>query len=94
MKIFNFLQLYNEFCCYFKSTCSNFDKVIKLFTFSCLHPAMILSYILPFSTPPYFNNKAKYFFTTFHHSPPITILMKCLHLNNCHPPLNDLASIF
>ncbi len=38
MKKFNVLQFYNDFCCYFKSICSNFDNVIKLFTLSCLHP--------------------------------------------------------
>jgi len=38
MKAFNAPQFYNGFCCYFKSNCSNFDKVIKLFTSSCLHP--------------------------------------------------------
>ncbi len=38
MKTFNVPQFYNGFCCYFKSTCSSFDKVIKLFTLSCLHP--------------------------------------------------------
>ncbi len=38
MKIFNVPQFYNGFCCYCKSTCSNFDKVIKLFILFCLHP--------------------------------------------------------
>jgi hypothetical protein len=38
MKTFNVLQFYNGFFCYFKSTCSSFDKVIKLFTLFCLHP--------------------------------------------------------
>jgi hypothetical protein len=38
MKTFNVPQLYNGFCCYFRSICSSFDKVIKLFTLSCLHP--------------------------------------------------------
>ncbi len=38
MKSFNVPQFYNGFCCYLKSTCSSFDKVIKLFTLSCLHP--------------------------------------------------------
>jgi len=41
MKTFNVLEFYNGFCCYFKSTCSNFDKVIKLFTLSCLHPCNV-----------------------------------------------------
>jgi hypothetical protein len=40
MKKFNVSQFYNEFCCYFKSTCFDFDKVIKLFTLFCLHPSM------------------------------------------------------
>jgi len=38
MKKFNVFQFYNGFYCYFKSTYSNFDKVIKLFTLSYLHP--------------------------------------------------------
>jgi hypothetical protein len=38
MKTFNVPQFYNGFYCYFKCTCSNFDKVIKLFTLFCLHP--------------------------------------------------------
>jgi len=38
MEPFNVLQFYNGFRCYFKFICSNFDKVIKLFTLSCLHP--------------------------------------------------------
>jgi hypothetical protein len=42
MKTFNVSQFYNEFCCYFKSICFNFDKVIKLFTLSCLHPILII----------------------------------------------------
>ncbi len=33
MNIFNVPQFYNGVCCYFKSTCFSFDKVIKLFTF-------------------------------------------------------------
>jgi hypothetical protein len=37
MKTFNVPQFYNGFCCYFKSICSSFDKVIK-FTLSNLHP--------------------------------------------------------
>ncbi len=41
MKTFNVSQFYNGFCFYFKSTYSNFDKVIKLFTLSCLHPSMV-----------------------------------------------------
>jgi len=32
MKAFNVPQFYNGFYCYFKSTCSSFDKVIKSFT--------------------------------------------------------------
>jgi hypothetical protein len=32
MKTFNVPQIYNEFHYYFTSICSNFDKVIKLFT--------------------------------------------------------------
>ncbi len=35
MKTFNVSQFYNGFYCYFKSICSNFDK---LFTLFCLHP--------------------------------------------------------
>jgi hypothetical protein len=39
MKTFNFPQFYlNVFCYYFKCSCSSFDKAIKLFTLSCLHP--------------------------------------------------------
>jgi hypothetical protein len=38
MKTLNVPQFYNGFCCYFKSICSSFDKVIKLFTLFCLHP--------------------------------------------------------
>ncbi len=38
MKTFNVPQFYNWFCYYFKSTCFSFNKVIKLFTLSCLHP--------------------------------------------------------
>jgi hypothetical protein len=38
MKTFNVLQFYNGFCYYFKSTCSSFKKVVKLFTLSCLQP--------------------------------------------------------
>ncbi len=41
MKAFNVSQFYNGFSCYFKSTCFSFDKVIKLFTLSCLHPRYI-----------------------------------------------------
>jgi hypothetical protein len=41
MKTFNVPQFYNGFCWYFKSTCSKFDKVIKLFTLSCLHHSSI-----------------------------------------------------
>ncbi len=37
MKTFNVPQFYNGFYCYFKSTCSSFNKVLKLFTLSCLH---------------------------------------------------------
>jgi hypothetical protein len=37
MKKFNVPQIYNGFCCYFKSTHSSFDKVIIFFTLSCLH---------------------------------------------------------
>jgi hypothetical protein len=32
----------NRFCCYFKSICSNFDKVINCFTLFCLHLALIV----------------------------------------------------
>ncbi len=39
MKTFNVPQFYNGLCCYFKSTCSSFDKVVKLFALSCLHLA-------------------------------------------------------
>ncbi len=38
MKTFTISLFYNGFCCYFKSICSSFDKVIKLFILSCLHP--------------------------------------------------------
>jgi hypothetical protein len=38
MKTFNVPQFYNGICYYFKSTCFNFDKVIKLFTLSYLQP--------------------------------------------------------
>ncbi len=38
MKTFNVPQFYNGFCCYFKSTCSDFDMVTKLFTLFRLHP--------------------------------------------------------
>ncbi len=31
------------FCCYFKSTCSSFDKVIKLFILFCLHPIHVFN---------------------------------------------------
>jgi hypothetical protein len=41
MKTFNVPQFYNGFYCYFKSTYSRFDKVIKLFTLSCLHPKVM-----------------------------------------------------
>jgi hypothetical protein len=37
MKTFNVPQFYNGFCCYFKSICSSFDKVIKV-NWSYLHP--------------------------------------------------------
>ncbi len=38
MKTFNVPQFYlNVFCCHFKCSCSNFDKVVKLFTLSFLH---------------------------------------------------------
>ncbi len=40
MKTFNVPQFCNGFCCYFKSTCLSFDKVIKLFTLTCLHPSI------------------------------------------------------
>jgi hypothetical protein len=39
MKTSNVSQFYDG-CCYFKSTYSNFNMVIKLFTLSCLHPHM------------------------------------------------------
>jgi hypothetical protein len=53
MKTFNVSQFYNGFCCYFKS-CSNFDKVIKLFTLFCLHPLkeVVSSYIVPLLLKP------------------------------------------
>ncbi len=38
MKTFNVPLFYNGFCCYFNSTCFSFDKIIKLFTLSWLHP--------------------------------------------------------
>jgi hypothetical protein len=38
MRTFNVPQFYNGFCCYLKSICSSFDKVIKLFTIYFLHP--------------------------------------------------------
>jgi hypothetical protein len=38
MKARDVPQFYNGFSCYFKYMCSNFDKVIKLFTLSCLLP--------------------------------------------------------
>ncbi len=37
MKTLNVTQFYNGFHCYFEYTCSNFDKVIKLFILYCLH---------------------------------------------------------
>jgi len=37
MKTFNVPQFCNGFCCYLKCTHFSFDKVIKLFTLSCLH---------------------------------------------------------
>ncbi len=37
MKTYNISQFYNGFFCYFESTCSSFDKVIKLFTLSCAY---------------------------------------------------------
>jgi hypothetical protein len=42
MKTFNVPQFHNGFC-YFKSTCSNFDKVIMLFILSYLHPTTKLA---------------------------------------------------
>ncbi len=39
MKTFNVPQFCNGFCCYLKSICLNFDKVIK-FILSCLHPSI------------------------------------------------------
>jgi len=41
MKTFNVPYFYNRFCYYFKSTCFIFDKVIKLFTLSCLHLELV-----------------------------------------------------
>ncbi len=41
MKTLNVPQFYNRFCCYFKSICSSFDKVIKLFILFCLHPLVV-----------------------------------------------------
>jgi hypothetical protein len=41
MKTFNVSQFYNGFCCYFKFIYFSFDKVIKLFTLSYLHPSMV-----------------------------------------------------
>jgi hypothetical protein len=38
MKTLNISQFYNGFCCSSKSISFSFDKVIKLFTLSCLHP--------------------------------------------------------
>jgi hypothetical protein len=44
MKTFNVPQFYDGFCCYLKSTCSNFENVIKLFSLSCLHPIICLRF--------------------------------------------------
>jgi hypothetical protein len=41
MKTFNVPQFYNGFCYYFNFICSSFDKVIKLFTLTCLHPLLL-----------------------------------------------------
>jgi hypothetical protein len=51
MKTFNVPQFYNGFCCYFKSTCSSFDKVINLFILSYLHPYVVFQKDVPCRSP-------------------------------------------
>ncbi len=75
-KTFNVSQFYNGFCCYFKSTCSSFDKVIKLFILSW-HPLNPFPF---FHIKEFLNEKFKNLLLKIHIVTPINHMF---YVNHC-----------